>query len=110
LTSPRSCRLQARIQQRVSTTRASERRSAFAHSGIYQVELPPGAETVRHDHIKDGAEDVYAVIKGTGTVVVGGREIPVGPGQFIAVTAESARHFRAGDGGLVFIAVCATPT
>lgn len=78
--------------------------------GIYQVELPPGAETVRHDHLKDGAEDVYAVIKGTGTVVVAGREIPVGPGQFIAVTAESARHVRAGDGGLVFIAVCATPT
>lgn len=61
--------------------------------GIYQVELPPGAETVRHDHLKDGAEDVYAVIKGTGTVVVAGREIPVGPGQFIAVTPSPRGTF-----------------
>jgi uncharacterized cupin superfamily protein len=77
--------------------------------GIYQVELPPGAETVRHDHLADRAEDVYAVVGGTGTVVVDGEEVPVGPGQFIAVTPDSARHVRAGDDGLVFIAVCATP-
>ncbi len=34
--------------------------------GLYQVELPPGGETVRHDHISDGAEDVYAILHGTG--------------------------------------------
>jgi uncharacterized cupin superfamily protein len=78
--------------------------------GMYQVELPPGAETVRHDHMDDRAEDVYAIVDGTGTVVVDGREVPVGPGEFIAVTPESARHVRAGDSGLIFIAVCATPT
>ncbi len=78
--------------------------------GIYQVELPPGAETVRHDHLDDGAEDVYAVLDGTGTVVVDGQDVVVRPGQFVAVTAESARHVRAGDDGLVFIAVCAAPT
>jgi uncharacterized cupin superfamily protein len=78
--------------------------------GIYQVELPAGAETVRHDHADDGAEDVYAVVRGTGTVIVDGHDVPVGPGQFIAVTPESARHVRAGDSGLILIAVCAAPT
>jgi uncharacterized cupin superfamily protein len=78
--------------------------------GMYQVELPPGAETVRHDHMDDRAEDVYAIVDGIGTVIVDGREVPVGPGEFIAVTPESARHVRAGDSGLIFIAVCATPT
>lgn len=78
--------------------------------GIYQVELPPGAETVRHNHADDGAEDVYAVLHGTGTVVVDSEEVPVGPGQFIAVTPDSARHVRAGDSGLILIAVCAAPT
>lgn len=73
--------------------------SAF---GIYQVELPPDAETVRHNHSDDGAEDVYAVVHGTGTVVVDGREVLVSPGQFIAVTPESERHVRAGDDGLTF--------
>ena len=76
--------------------------------GLYQVELPPRAETIRHDHVDDGAEDVYAVIRGEGTVVVDGESVPVKPGQFIAVTPDSSRYVRAGDGGLVFIAVCAT--
>jgi quercetin dioxygenase-like cupin family protein len=81
--------------------------SAF---GMYQVDLPPGAETVRHDHVDDGAEDVYGVVQGTGVVVVDAEEISVRPGHFIAVTPESARHVRAGDSGLIFIAVCAAPT
>lgn len=77
--------------------------------GMYQVELPPGAETVRHDHAEDGAEDVYAAIAGDGVVVVDGEDVPVRAGQFIAVRPDSMRHVRAGDHGLVFIAVCASP-
>jgi quercetin dioxygenase-like cupin family protein len=83
---------------------------ALGVQAFYQVELPPGAETVRHNHVDDGAEDVYAVIHGTGTVIVDRQEVSVGPGQFIAITPESARHVRAGDDGLIFIAVCAAPT
>jgi len=75
--------------------------------GLYQVELPPGAETVRHNHVVDRAEDMYAVLSGTGAVIVDGDEVPMRPGQFIAVTPESSRHVRAGDDGLIFIAVCA---
>jgi mannose-6-phosphate isomerase-like protein (cupin superfamily) len=52
---------------------------------------------------------VYAAIHGTGTVIVDGEEVPLGPGRFIAVTPDSARHVRAGDDGLVLIAVCAPP-
>lgn len=74
--------------------------------GIYQVELPPQAETVRHDHRDDGAEDVYAILHGTGVVLVDDEEVAVGPGQCIAVTPGSARYVRAGADGLVFIAVC----
>ena len=75
--------------------------------GLYQVELPSGAETVRHDHRDDHAEDAYVVLRGTGIVVVDGDDVSVGPGDFIAVTPDSARYVRAGDGGLVFIAICA---
>ncbi len=81
--------------------------SAF---GLYQVELPSRAETVPHTHHDDGAEDAYAVLRGTGVVIVDGHEVPVGPGDFIAVAAESTRHVRADEGGLVFIAVCASST
>jgi uncharacterized cupin superfamily protein len=78
--------------------------------GLYQVELPPGGQTVRHDHSDDGAEDEYAIETGAGTVVVDSREVPVRAGQFIAVTPDSARQVRAGDRGLVLIAVCAAQT
>ncbi|MEJ7798213.1 MAG: cupin domain-containing protein [Solirubrobacteraceae bacterium] len=62
---------------------------------------------MRHNHADDRVEDVYAVLNGTGTVIVDGRDVTAGPGQFIAVTPEAARHVRAGDSGLVLIAVCA---
>jgi uncharacterized cupin superfamily protein len=78
--------------------------------GLYQVELPPGQETVRHNHLDDWAEDAYAVIRGSGVVAIDDREIAVSPGDFIAVTPESDRHVRASDAGLVFIAICAPPT
>jgi uncharacterized cupin superfamily protein len=74
--------------------------------GVYQVELPAGAQTVAHDHADDGAEDVYAVIRGTGVVVVDGEEVAIGPGAFIAVSPDSTRHVRAGEDGLIFIAIC----
>ncbi len=70
--------------------------------GVYQVELPPGAETGAHDH----AEDVSVAVRGSGVVVVDDDEVAIGPGTFIAVTPDSTRHVRAGDDGLVFIAIC----
>ena len=77
--------------------------------GLYQIELPAGEETVPHDHRDDQAEDAYAILRGTGWMIVDGQEIPVEPGQFIGVTPESSRYLRAGPDGLVFIAVCASP-
>ena len=29
---------------------------------VYRVELPPNAETVRHDHLDDGVEDLYFIV------------------------------------------------
>jgi quercetin dioxygenase-like cupin family protein len=75
--------------------------------GVYQVELPPGGETVAHDHTDDGAEDVYAAISGAGVVLVDGDEVQFVPGEFIAVRPGATRQVRAGGQGLVFIAVCA---
>jgi uncharacterized cupin superfamily protein len=74
--------------------------------GIYQVELPPGAETVAHDHEADGAEDVYAVLGGSGVVLVDGERVAVRPGMFVAVDRDSTRRVRAGPDGLTYIAVC----
>jgi mannose-6-phosphate isomerase-like protein (cupin superfamily) len=77
---------------------------------VYQVELPAWAETVQHDHRDDGAEDVYAILRGTGWLLVDDEEVPIGPGQFIAVTMESTRQIRADEEGLLLIALCAAPS
>jgi mannose-6-phosphate isomerase-like protein (cupin superfamily) len=76
---------------------------------VYKVELPPDAETVRHDHRDDGVEDLYFIVSGDGWVIVDGEQLPLRPGLFVAVTVESARQVRAGSSGLTFVALCGTP-
>ncbi|UEA61778.1 hypothetical protein LK459_20770 [Gordonia otitidis] len=63
---------------------------------VYQVELPAHAETVTHDHTDDRNDDVYAIISGSGWVVVDDTPYPITPGQFISVDLEHRRHLRAG--------------
>jgi len=48
---------------------------------VYQVELPPGAETVRHNHLIDRVEDVYAILRGEGWVIVDDESVAVCSGQ-----------------------------
>jgi uncharacterized cupin superfamily protein len=76
--------------------------------GIYQVELPPDGASVLHDHAVDGAQDVYVILRGSGSVMVDGEPVPMRPGACIAVSAASTRQVRAGDAGLVYLAVCAS--
>jgi len=73
---------------------------------VYQIELPPRAETVRHNHLDDRSEDMYAILAGGGWLVVDGESVPVAPGHFVSVSIESERFLRAGDSGLTVIAVC----
>jgi mannose-6-phosphate isomerase-like protein (cupin superfamily) len=76
---------------------------------VYTVELPPEGETVRHDHLDDGVEDLYFIVSGDGWVLVDGEQLPLRPGLFVAVTVESAKQVRAGTSGLTFIALCGSP-
>ena len=74
---------------------------------LYQVELPPGATTVVHDHLADEVEDAYVVVAGSGWLVVDGQEVALNVGHCVAVTQESVRAVRAGEDGCTLIAVCA---
>lgn len=76
---------------------------------VYTVELPPNAETVRHDHLDDGVEDLYFIVSGDGWAFVDEKSVPLRPGLFIAVTVESTRQLRADSSGLTFVAICGRP-
>jgi quercetin dioxygenase-like cupin family protein len=75
--------------------------------GLYEVVLPPGAATEPHDHLADGVEDAYVIVRGSGWLVVDGEDTPLIAGQVVAVTKESRRFVRAGADGCTMIAVCA---
>lgn len=81
-------------------------RLGLAAFEMYQVELPPGASTVPHDHLRDGVEDAYAIVRGGGWLVVDDKRVPVKAGHFVAVTKESSRFIVAGERGCVLVAVC----
>jgi mannose-6-phosphate isomerase-like protein (cupin superfamily) len=73
--------------------------------GINWYELRPGQVGREHDESDTGQEEVYVTVRGFGTMTVDGEEIPLRPGTFVRVDPESTRVPRAGDDGLVFIAV-----
>lgn len=74
---------------------------------MYKVELPAGASTEPHDHLHDGVEDAYAIVRGDGWLVVDGEEIAITAGHFVSVTEDSMRFIKAGEHGCDVIAVCA---
>ncbi len=76
--------------------------SAF---GINQLELPAGAEGPEHDHAGDGQEEVYAVIRGSGTIRVEGEEHELRPGHFVFLSPDQKRQMAAGPDGLVWIGI-----
>ena len=49
---------------------------------VYTVELPPNAETVRHDHLDDGVEDLYFIVSGEGRAFADEESVPLQPGRF----------------------------
>jgi quercetin dioxygenase-like cupin family protein len=45
-----------------------------------------------HDHSAKGEEEVYAVVGGSGTVLVDGEEIAVRPGHFVFCSPDARRQ------------------
>jgi quercetin dioxygenase-like cupin family protein len=80
--------------------------SAF---GINQLELPPNAEGPEHDHSGDGQEEVYAVVRGSGTVKIGDEEHELRPGVFVFTSPDQSRQMRAGPDGLAWIGIGSQP-
>jgi quercetin dioxygenase-like cupin family protein len=80
--------------------------SAF---GVNQLELPPNVEGPEHDHAVDGQEEVYAVVRGSGTVRVEGEELELAPGRFVYLSPDAKRQMVAGPDGLAWIGIGCQP-
>lgn len=65
--------------------------------------LPPGSEGREHDHAAENLEEVYFVVRGSGTMRVDGDEVELRPGRFLRVDPASTRVPKAGADGLEFV-------
>ena len=72
---------------------------------VNRLELQPGSEGPEHDHASNGEEEVYAVVGGSGTLLVDGEEIALRPGHFVFCSPDARRQMRAGADGLTWIAI-----
>jgi quercetin dioxygenase-like cupin family protein len=66
--------------------------------------LPPNQAGREHSHEDTKQEEVYFVVKGSGTMRIEGEEIELKEGRFVRVDPTATRLPIAGPGGIEFIA------
>lgn len=62
-----------------------------------------------HDHVKDGQEEVYAVLKGSGTLEHDGSATPLVEGTLVRVGPAEKRKIVPGPAGIVVLALGGVP-
>ena len=65
--------------------------------------FPPGQEGREHDHADSGMEEVYFVVKGSGTMTIDGEDVELRPGRFVRVDGASTRMPTSGADGLELV-------
>jgi mannose-6-phosphate isomerase-like protein (cupin superfamily) len=65
--------------------------------------FPPNQEGREHEHGDSNMEEVYFVVKGSGTMRIDGDEVELRPGRFIRVDPASTRMPVSGADGLEFV-------
>ncbi len=82
------------------------RNSVIARQSLAEATLAPGCRTDAHYH--PVTEEIYYILRGTGTMRIAAGERRVGPGDGIAIPPGSAHQIRNdGDADLVFLCCCA---
>jgi uncharacterized cupin superfamily protein len=62
-----------------------------------------------HDHVKDGQEEVYVVLRGDGVIEAEGVKTPLATGALVRVGPSTKRKILPGPGGIVVLALGGTP-
>ena len=88
--------------------RASLGASAF---GMQVLEFPPSSGDMypEHDHVFDGQEEVYLLLRGSADLHLPGRVVGLDPETFVRVGPETRRRLRSGPEGARILVVGGTP-
>jgi mannose-6-phosphate isomerase-like protein (cupin superfamily) len=73
--------------------------------GVNYFVFPPHTDGHEHDHAEAGQEEVYFVVRGSGTMRVDSQEVELKPGRFIRVDPGATRMPSSGPDGLEFVAI-----
>jgi quercetin dioxygenase-like cupin family protein len=78
--------------------------------GMQVIDMPPKAEQYpEHDHIKDGQEEVFVVLRGSGEIELDGERHAIDPEMMIRVGPEPKRKIWPGETGLRLLALGGCP-
>ena len=82
------------------------RRAVGAHAfGFNYFIFPPDEVGHEHHHSDSNEEEVYFVVKGSGTMTVDGQDLELRPGRFVRVDPTATRVPRSGADGLEFLTI-----
>lgn len=73
--------------------------------GLNYFVFPPNQTGREHDHGDTTHEEVYFVVKGSGTMRIDGEEVELRPGRFVRVDAAATRVPSSGAEGLELVTV-----
>ena len=73
--------------------------------GINWFELPPNADGYQHNEQDSGQEEVNVIVRGSGTYVIEGEEVPIREADVFRFDPEATRGPKAGPEGLTMVAV-----
>jgi mannose-6-phosphate isomerase-like protein (cupin superfamily) len=78
--------------------------------GLQIFDMPPGADQYpEHDHMQDGQEEVYVILRGSGDFEIEGERVHVDPECVIRVPAGTKRKLLAGPEGVRVLALGGVP-
>jgi mannose-6-phosphate isomerase-like protein (cupin superfamily) len=78
--------------------------------GVQVIDLPPNADQYpEHDHAKDGQEEVYAVMRGSGEIDVEGERFPIDGDVLVNVPSGIKRKVYAGPEGIRILVIGGVP-
>ncbi len=78
--------------------------------GMNVLEIDAGCTAhPEHDHIKDGQEEVYVVLRGSGTLDGGNTKIALSSGMLVRLGPSQKRKILPGPEGLTVLAIGGIP-
>ncbi len=78
--------------------------------GIQVLEFPPNADQYpEHDHAEEGQEEVFMLLRGSGTIELDGQRHGLSPDELIRVGAAVKRKLVSGPDGMRLLALGGFP-